>query len=150
MTIEKYYKKGYTQGVYDMFHIGHLNLLNAAKKKCDYLVVGINSDSLVEEYKHKQTVIKENDRKEIVANIKSVDKAVIVHTLDKVEVLKEIGFDVIFIGSDWVGNIRWEKTKTDLAKYGVDVVFLQHTDGISSTDLRKVKDNFVDENNSVY
>ncbi len=79
----KKYKVGYTQGVYDMFHIGHLNLLNHAKEYCDYLIVGINSDKLVEEYKKKHTVINEQERALIVSNIKAVDEVLIVDSLDK-------------------------------------------------------------------
>ncbi len=132
----KRYKIGYTQGVYDMFHIGHLNLLNNAKAMCDYLIVGINSDELVARYKHKTPVIREAERRFIVENIKAVDQAIVVDTLDKVEILKQQHYDAIFIGSDWVGNARWEQTKVDLAPYGVDVVFLPHTEGVSSTMLR--------------
>ncbi len=130
------YKIGYTQGVYDMFHIGHLNLLNNAKALCDYLIVGVNADELVLQYKHKTPVIHEDERRYIVENIKAVDKAIIVRTLNKKEMMEQLGFDAIFIGSDWQGNPRWEQTKIELAEYGVDVVFLPHTDGISSTDLR--------------
>lgn len=140
----KKYKVGYTQGVYDMFHIGHLNLINNAKEYCDYLIVGVNADELVQEYKHKKPVINEKERQAIVANIKAVDKCVIAHTLDKEIALDQYHFDAIFIGDDWKGNPRWEQTKIDLAKRGVDLVFLPHTDGITSTDLREVKDNHVD------
>lgn len=132
----KKYKIGYTQGVYDMFHIGHLNLLNNAKKYCDYLIVGVNADSLVESYKNKTPVINENERQTIVSNIKVVDQCIIATTLDKVEIWNEFHFDVIFIGDDWKGNPRWEATREDFKQYGVDVVFLPHTDGISSTILR--------------
>lgn len=132
----KKYKIGYTQGVYDMFHIGHLNLINRAKEQCEYLIVGINSDNLVESYKHKKTVIKENNRAEIVRNLKAVDECIIVNTLKKTEILQQIHFDAIFIGSDWYGNPRWMKTKEELAQHGVDVVFLPHTEGVSSTMLR--------------
>lgn len=132
----KKYKIGYTQGVYDMFHIGHLNLINRAKEQCDYLIVGVNSDELVKSYKHKETVIKEHDRAEIVQNLKAVDKCVIINTLDKIEILNKLHYDAIFIGSDWYGNPRWMQTKEKLAKLGVDVVFLPHTEGISSTKLR--------------
>lgn len=145
MRTMKHYKKGYTQGVYDMFHIGHLNLINNAKKYCDYLIVAVNGDELVEKYKCKKPVIPQEERRYIVENIKAVDEAVIADTLDKVVQLKKHGFDVIFIGDDWKGNPRWEETKTELAKYGVDVVFLPHTDGVCSTDLRLVKDDKVDE-----
>ena len=141
----KKYKVGYTQGVYDMFHIGHLNLLNHAKEQCDYLIVGVNSDSLVKEYKNKMPVISEEERAEIVRNIKAVDEVVIAHTLDKEEVLKLYRFDAIFIGDDWKGNHRWEQTRIALARHGVDLIFLPHTDGVSSTMLRPEKDDKVDE-----
>ncbi|MBQ6222760.1 MAG: adenylyltransferase/cytidyltransferase family protein [Solobacterium sp.] len=139
----KKYKVGYTQGVYDMFHIGHLNLLNHAKEHCDYLIVGVNADELVEDYKHKLPVIHEQDRFEIVSNIKAVDECKIVYTLDKVELWKQLHFDAIFIGDDWKGNARWEKTAEDLAVYGVDVVFLPYTQGVNSTMLRPEKDHRV-------
>lgn len=131
----KKYKIGYTQGAYDLFHIGHLNLLNNAKKHCDYLIVGVNSDDLIANYKNKETNIKEEDRAKIVNAIKGVDKVYIVNTLDKVEILKKIKFDAIFIGDDWKGNERWLKTEEDLAKFNVDVVYLPHTEGISTTQL---------------
>ena len=132
----KKYKIGYTQGVYDMFHIGHLNLLNNAKKLCDYLIVGVNSDELVQVYKHKTPVINELERAEIVRNIKAVDEAVIVSSLDKVVALNRFHFNAIFIGDDWKGNPRWEQTRKEMESRGVDLVYLPHTDGISSTILR--------------
>lgn len=141
----KKYKRGYTQGVYDMFHVGHLNLINNAKAQCDFLIVGVNADELVWEYKQKHPVISENDRKYIVENIKAVDEAVITHTLDKVEMLKQLGFDAIFIGDDWKNNPRWIKTQEELAKYGVDVIFIPYTDGVSSSELRTVKEGQVQE-----
>lgn len=137
--MEKKYKIGYTQGVYDMFHIGHLNLLNHAKEYCDYLIVGVNADTLVQDYKHKTPVIPELERAEIVRNIKAVDEVVIAHTLDKEVALSLHHFDAIFIGDDWKGNARWEQTGKDLAKHGVELVFLPHTDGVSSTELRPVE-----------
>ena len=132
----KKYKIGYSQGVYDMFHIGHLNLLNHAKEYCDYLIVGVNADELVESYKHKTPVIPQEERREIVANIKAVDECVIATTLDKMKSWEELHYDAIFIGDDWKGNPRWEQTRIDMAKVGVDVVFLPHTEGVSSTMLR--------------
>lgn len=141
--MKKKYKIGYTQGVYDMFHIGHLNLINHAKEYCDYLIVGVNADELVKEYKHKTPVISELERAEIVRNIKAVDEVVIAHTLDKETALNLYHFDVIFIGDDWKGNPRWEQTGRDLAKHGVDLVFLPHTDGISSTMLKPERDKMV-------
>lgn len=141
----KKYKIGYTQGVYDMFHIGHLNIINKAKEQCDYLIVGVNSDELVQSYKHKETVIKEHDRCEIVRNLKAVDKCIIVDTLDKMQIHQQLGFNAIFIGDDWYGNPRWMQTKVDLARYGVDVVFLPHTDGISSTMLKPKSDKRIED-----
>ena len=141
----KKYKIGYTQGVYDMFHIGHLNLINHAKEYCDYLIVGVNADELVQNYKHKTPVINEKERQIIVSNIKAVDKCIIATTLDKVEAWKSIHFDAIFIGDDWKGNARWTQTEKDLEPYGAEVVYLPHTDGICSTGLREVKDNKINE-----
>ena len=141
----KKYKIGYTQGVYDMFHIGHLNLINRAKEQCDHLIVGVNSDELVKSYKNKETVIKAQERAEIVLNLKAVDECIIVNTLDKMTLCQQLGFDAIFIGDDWYGNPRWMQTKEDLEKIGVDVVFLPHTDGVSSTILRLLNDNKIEE-----
>ena len=141
----KTYKVGYTQGVFDMFHIGHLNLINNAKKHCDYLIVGVNADELVEAYKHKTPVINQEERWTIVANIKAVDECVIATTLDKKKAWEKHHFDAIFIGDDWKGNARWEQTKEDFAKFGVDVVFLPHTDGVTSTMLRQENNKKVEE-----
>jgi len=137
--VTKYMKKyriGYTQGVFDMFHIGHLNLLNEAKKRCDILIVGVNSDELVKDYKNKEPIINQNDRRSIVENIKAVDKAIIVDTLDKFEIYKNIDFNAIFIGDDWKNNPRWLETKENFEKIDIDVVFLPYTKNISSTELR--------------
>ncbi|MCD7790737.1 MAG: adenylyltransferase/cytidyltransferase family protein [Bacteroides thetaiotaomicron] len=135
----KPYKIGYTQGTYDMFHVGHLNLINHAKEYCDYLIVGVNSDSLVQTYKHKTPVISEIERQEIVSNIKAVDRCIIATTLDKIVAWKELHFDAIFIGDDWKGNTRWEQTEKDLEPFGASVVYLPHTDGVSSTILRPLE-----------
>lgn len=129
----KKYKIGYTAGVYDLFHIGHLNLIKTAKDLCDYLMVGVNSDKLVLEYKNKLPIINEQERLEIIKSIKYVDEAFIVNSLDKLVAYQSHPFDVVFIGSDWKGNERWKKTETDLAKIGVDVIYLPYTNGISST-----------------
>ena len=145
IKVMKKYKVGYTQGVYDMFHIGHLNPINHAKEYCDYLIVGINSDLLVKSYKNKTPVINEEERKIIVKNIKKVDECVIVNTLDKVEIWKEHHFDAIFIGDDWKGNSRWVQTEDDLRKYGAEVVYLPHTEGVSSTILRPECENKIEE-----
>lgn len=136
MVIKKF-RIGYTQGTYDMFHIGHLNLLRQAKERCEKLIVGINSDALVQQYKNKTPVVNENDRMEIVRELRCVDEVVKCETLKKTEAWKILHFDVIFIGNDWKGNARWAQTEKDLAPLGAEVVYLQHTDGISSTLLRE-------------
>lgn len=143
--MEKKYNIGYTQGTYDMFHIGHLNLLRHAKAQCERLIVGINSDALVEQYKHKTPVIHERERAEIVGEMRCVDEVVICNTLDKCEAWQQIHFDAIFIGDDWKGNARWAQTEVDLAPLGAEVVYLKHTDGISSTLLRGQEERKVEE-----
>ncbi|WP_330363570.1 adenylyltransferase/cytidyltransferase family protein [Butyrivibrio sp. LC3010] len=130
------YKLGYTQGVYDMFHIGHLHIINNAAKRCEKLIVGVNSDSLVQQYKNKITVISQEDRAEIIRNLRSVNECVIVDTLDKVQLYEKYHFDAVFIGDDWKGDERWIQTEKDLKPYGVDVIYLPHTPNISSTLLR--------------
>ena len=132
----KKYKIGYTQGTYDLFHVGHLNLIEHAKEQCDFLIVGINTDRLVKEYKNKDVIVSEQDRARIVNAIKSVDKVVLTDTLDKKIIAQHIKFDAIFIGDDWKNNERWIKTQKEMSELGIDVVFLPHTDGISSTNIR--------------
>ena len=132
----KKYRIGYTQGTFDMFHMGHLNLLRNAKAQCEKLVVGVNSDILVQKYKNKKTVIGECERAEIVKELRCVDDVIICDTLEKVPIWQQIHFDAIFIGDDWKGNPRWRQTERNLAPLGAIVVYLKHTDGISSTLLR--------------
>ena len=136
----KKYKIGYTQGTYDMFHIGHLNLIKNASNECEKLIVGINSDQLVWQYKQKRPVINENERAEIIKAIRYVDEVIICDTLKKTEMWNKVHFDAIFIGDDWKGNARWAQTEKDLAPLGADVVYLKHTDGISSSFLRTKKE----------
>ena len=135
--VQKKYKIGYTQGTFDMFHIGHLNLLKHAKDQCDILIVGVNSDILVENYKHKKTIINEMERAEILRSIRYVDNVIICQTLKKTEMHKWLHFDAIFIGDDWKGDSRWAQTEADLQKVGADVVYLHYTPGVSSTMLRE-------------
>ena len=132
---------GYTQGTFDMFHIGHLNLIKNAKRHCDYLVVGVNADELVESYKHKKPIVPLNERAEIVRAIKYVDEVIVTTTLDKSEIWQKVRFDEIYIGDDWKGNERWEKTGHEMETLGARLVFLPYTRDTSSTLLReKLKD----------
>ena len=132
---------GYTQGTYDMFHIGHLNLIRNAKRHCDYLIVGVNKDDLVENYKNKRPIIPEKERLEIVRAIKFVDEAILVDTLDKKAIWDILQFDEIYIGDDWKGNPRWEQTGQVLDEVWAKLVYLPYTKDTSSTMLReKLKD----------
>jgi glycerol-3-phosphate cytidylyltransferase len=137
----KKYKIGYTQGTFDMFHIGHLNLLHQASELCDSLIVGVNADQLVSEYKHKIPVVNENNRVAIISELRCVDKVVLCHTLSKTEAWQQLHFDAIFIGDDWKGNERWKQTEIDLKPLGAEVVYLHHTEGVSSTALREKESN---------
>ena len=110
-------KIGYTQGTFDMFHIGHLNLIRNAKKHCDYLIVGVNADDLVESYKNKRPIVPLEERAEIVRAIRYVDEVIVTTTLDKKQVWEKVHFNEIYIGDDWKGNARWEKTGKDYRIY---------------------------------
>lgn len=136
--MEKHYKIGYTDGVYDLFHVGHLNMIREAKKRCDFLIVGVHSDEIVLGYKNRSTIICEKDRQEIVSAIKYVDKAVINKTRDKMELWKEHKFDVVFIGDDWKGTKRWNDFEKVLAEVGVSVEYIPYTKGISTTQIRNI------------
>ena len=133
----KKYKIGYTDGVYDLFHVGHLNMINTAKENCEYLIVGVHGDEVVKEYKHRVPIINENDRRKIVASIKGVDKAVINRFRDKLKLWELYHFDVVFIGDDWKGTQRWNDFEKILNKIGVDVVYVPYTKGISTTEIRQ-------------
>ena len=134
---EKKYKVGYTTGVFDMFHIGHLNILKRAKEQCDYLIVGVSTDETVENYKHKTPIIKFEERIAIVEAIRYVDRVVPQTSMNKIEAYRELKFDALFHGSDWQGSEMYNKLTQEFVEIGVDVVFLPHTDGISSTLLKE-------------
>ncbi len=128
---------GYTAGTFDMFHIGHLNLIKNAKSRCDYLVVGVNSDRLVEEYKGKRVVVPIEERMEIIRALRFVDDVVCVDSLDKKIAWNQMHYDLLFIGDDWKGNPRWEATAKEMKELGVETIFLPHTEGTNSTLLRE-------------
>lgn len=128
---------GYTQGTYDMFHIGHLNLLQNARKQCDSLVVGVNSDELVKTYKHKCAIVPLAERMAIIQALRCVDQVIPCETLDKKVALSQIHFNRLFIGDDWKGNARWEATEQEMKLLGVEVFFLPYTQNTSSTLLRE-------------
>ena len=135
---EKKYRVGYTDGVYDLFHVGHLNMIQAAKSRCDILIVGVHGDDVVEEYKHRRPIINEEDRRRIIESIKGVDKAVINRFRDKKKLWELHHFDVVFIGDDWKGTERWNRFEKELSEMGVDVVYVPYTKGISTTEIREM------------
>ena len=132
---DKKYKIGYTTGVFDMFHIGHLNILMRAKEQCEYLIVGVSTDELVQSYKNKTPTIPFENRMAIVEAIKYVDKVVPQISMDKLSAWQELKFDAIFHGDDWKGSRMYDDIEAKLNSVGVDMVFLPHTSGVSSTAL---------------
>ena len=135
--MQKKYKIGYTTGVFDMFHIGHLNILRRAKEQCEKLIVGVTTDELCFSRKQKYPIINQKDRIEIVKAIRYVDEVVLQKDMEKSAAVKKYNVDVVFVGSDWKGPPEWEKYEKEFFKLGCSVVYLNHTDGISSTMLRK-------------
>lgn len=127
---------GYTTGVFDMFHIGHLNILKRAKAQCDYLIVGVSTDELVQHDKNKTPIIPFTDRCAIVEAIKYVDKVVPQPDKNKFAAWERYHFNKMFVGSDWKGTEAWNRFEAQLAPVGVEIIYLDHTEGISSTILR--------------
>lgn len=125
---------GYTTGVYDLFHIGHLNLLKNAKGMCDKLIVGVTIDELVE-YKGKHAMIPFDDRIEIVRNIKYVDAAVPQYDMDKLTACKKLGATMLFVGDDWYATPKWQDYEKEFAENGIKIVYFPYTKGVSSTKI---------------
>lgn len=133
--MEKKYKIGYTTGVFDLFHIGHLRILQKAKEQCEFLIVGVSTDEVVRTYKQKSPIIPFEERIAIVEAIKYVDRAVPQTSMNKMDAWKQFHFDALFHGSDWKNSEMYNKLEAELRQVGVDVVFLPHTEGVSSTIL---------------
>mgnify|MGYP001174200355 CR=1 FL=1 len=132
----KKYKIGYTAGTFDLFHVGHLNILKRAKSMCEFLIVAVSTDELVFEYKHHFPVIEFESRMRIVESIKYVDKVVPQINMNKKQAAIDNNIDVMFVGDDWKNTEKWKTIEKELNEIGVNVVFLPHTDGISSTDIK--------------
>jgi len=141
----KKYKLGYTTGVFDLFHIGHLNILRRAKEQCEFLIVGVSTDELVTEYKNKKPVIPFEERVAIVESIRYVDKVVPQYTMDKVTAWIKYQFDTMFVGSDWKGTDKWKELEKQFSELGVDIVYLPYTQSTSSSMLRAVLEMLLDE-----
>ncbi|GMG95600.1 adenylyltransferase/cytidyltransferase family protein [Tepidimicrobium xylanilyticum] len=131
---------GYTTGVFDLFHIGHLNMLRNAKSMCDKLIVGVTTDELVS-YKNKKPLIPFEERIEIVRSIKFVDVAIPQTSMEKFEAWKRLKFNIMFVGDDWYNTDKWNEYETQLSKVGVKIIYFPYTNGISSTLLsKKIRD----------
>lgn len=141
----KKYKVGYTTGVYDMFHIGHLNILKNAKEQCEHLIVGVTTDELVS-YKNKKAIIPHEERMAIVESIKYVDQVVPQESMDKMVAWEEYKFDVMFVGSDWKGTDKWNEFERQFNQVGVNIEYFPYTKGTSSTKLRNVLDKIMRQN----
>lgn len=136
----KKYRIGYTCGVFDLFHVGHLNLLERCKEQCDYLIVGMCDDKYVREFKKKEPVINEDDRLRILNALKCVDRAEKVDietTNDKMLAWNRFKFDVLFSGDDWKGSERYLKTEEQFKKIGASIEYLPYTQGVSSSGIKK-------------
>ena len=127
---------GYTTGVYDLFHVGHLNLLKNAKGMCDKLIVGVTVDELVA-YKGKQAMIPFEDRIEIVRSIKYVDAVVPQYDMDKLAACKKLGAEFLFVGDDWYATDKWKEYEKQFEQEGIKIVYFPYTKGISSTQITK-------------
>ena len=139
-------KIGYATGVFDMFHVGHLNLLRRARLECDYLIVGVTTDELVEQIKGRRPIVPFDERVEIINNIKYVDEAIPETTVDKLVAWNTLKFDVTFKGDDWKGSDKWTRLEAEFTERGVQVIYFPYTTHTSSTKLRRVLDALYSEN----
>jgi glycerol-3-phosphate cytidylyltransferase len=134
----KKYKIGYTAGVFDLFHIGHLNLLKRAKNECEHLIVAVSTDELVFEYKQKKPVIPFAERKAIIEAIKYADEVAVQENRDKIAAFEKYKFDVMFVGDDWKGSNLFTETEAYLLKNGACIRYLPYTENTSSSKLAKI------------
>tara|TARA_B100001939_G_scaffold110413_1_gene95356 strand:- start:1377 stop:1829 length:453 start_codon:yes stop_codon:yes gene_type:complete len=138
-------KIGYTTGVFDLFHVGHLEILRKAKENCDYLIVGVSTDELVQEYKNKRPIITFDQRIEIIKSIKYVDEVVVQKDRDKLSALHKIGFNIMFVGDDWKGSKIFLELESKFQKHGVEIFYFPYTKNISSTSLRSTLKRLIQE-----
>lgn len=138
----KKYKVGYVQGSFDMFHIGHLNIIKNAKSICDYLIVGVNSDEFMYSYKHKHPVIPVKERIEIIKALKYVDEAHIVNNRDKIEALEKFHYNALIMGDDYKGTQFYNEVEKELKEKKVDIIYFPYTKTTSSTMIREKLSNY--------
>ena len=134
---------GYTTGVFDLFHIGHLNILQRARLECDHLIVGVTTDELCEQAKSKRPVIPFDERLTIVESIRYVDQVVAQTNYDKFDAWHEHQFNVMFVGDDWKGTEKWNALERQFAEVGVDIVYFPYSQQTSSTKIRALIDSFL-------
>ncbi len=137
-------KVGYAPGVYDLFHIGHLNVLRNSRQFCDHLIAGVVSDDLAQRVKGLRPVVPLEERLEIEEAIRFVDEAVVEDLPHKLEMWERLRFDVIIKGDDWKGTDKGDKLEADFAAVGVEVAYLPYTQRTSSTMLRRMLERELD------
>ena len=140
--MNKSYIIGFTSGVFDLFHIGHLNILKNAKSICDKLIVGVSTDDLVQTYKHKVPVIPFTERLEIVRSIKFVDSVVAQDNMDKMVLWEKLKYDIMFVGDDWQKTEKWQEIENKFEIVGVKIVYFPYTKGTSSTKINNILDDY--------
>lgn len=129
---------GYTSGVFDLFHIGHLNLLKNAKGLCDRLIVGVTTDELIQDYKKRKSIIPFEERLEIVRNISFVDSVVSQNSMNKFEMWERLKFDIMFVGDDWFKTDKWKTYEKQFIEINVKIIFFPYTKGTSSTLINEI------------
>lgn len=127
---------GYTCGAFDMFHVGHLNILRNAKSMCDHLIVAVSTDQLIESKKDTKSLIPFEHRIEIVRNIKYVDTVIPQNSLDKIEAYRKLKYNMLFVGDDWYDNPKWSDYENELKSYGAKIIFFPYTEAISTTKIK--------------
>ncbi|MCK6543169.1 adenylyltransferase/cytidyltransferase family protein [bacterium] len=137
---------GYTTGVFDLFHIGHLNILRNAKLACNYLIVGVTTDELSMQAKGKKPIIPFDERMTIVESIKYVDCVVPQTNYDKIAAWNNLKFNIMFVGDDWKGTEKWTKLEEDFAKLGVEIYYFSYTKHTSSTKIRSIVESLEEKN----
>jgi glycerol-3-phosphate cytidylyltransferase len=133
---------GYTSGVFDLFHVGHVRILKKAKSLCDRLIVAVSTDNLVKKYKNKYPIISQKERIEIVKNNKYVDYVITQNSLNKFLSWKKLKYDVMFVGDDWYATKKWKDMDREFKKLGVKIIYLPYTKGTSSTKINKILNSF--------
>ena len=137
MVNEKKFKIGYTTGTFDLFHVGHLNLLEKAKENCEILIVGVSTDDLVKDYKGELPVIPFEDRIRIVGALKCVDKVIAQKTLNKLDVLPDIQYDVLFHGDDWKNTKMYNEIEEKLREQKVSCIYFPYTKSVSTKSIKE-------------